>query len=89
MCVAYPGQVLEIAGEQALVETDGQTRRASTMLVPETTVGDWVVVAAGTVLRILDPDEAQEIRESLDQAMKDEPGLPDAAADRQQEGARP
>jgi len=68
VCVAYPGQVLAIAGEFALVETDHRTQRASMMLVPETTVGDWVVVAAGAVLRILDPDDAMEIRTLLDEA---------------------
>jgi len=68
MCVAYPGQVLEVAGGMALVDIDHLTRRASTVLVPETTVGDWVVVAAGAVLRILDPDEANEIRALLDEA---------------------
>jgi hydrogenase expression/formation protein HypC len=74
MCVAYPGQVLEVAGDMALVEIDSRQRRASLMLVPETTVGDWVVVAAGTVLRILDPDEAQEIRTLLDEATREDAG---------------
>lgn len=72
MCVAYPGQVLEIEGDVAIVDTDHRTRRASTMLVPETTVGDWVVVAAGAILRILDADEAVEIRVLLDEALRDE-----------------
>lgn len=83
MCVAYPGQVLEVVGDMALVETDQRTRRASTMLVPETTVGDWVVVTAGTVLRILDPEEAQEIRKLLDEAMREETALQEAVADQQ------
>ena len=73
MCVAYPGQVLEIAGDMALLAIDRRTLRASTMLVPETAVGDWVVVAAGAILRIVDPDEAREIRELLDEALRDGP----------------
>lgn len=72
MCIAYPGQVLEISDGTALVETDQRQRRASLLLVPETAVGDWVVVSAGTVLRILDPDEAAEIRELLDEATRAE-----------------
>jgi len=72
MCVAYPGQVLEISGGMALVDTQGRTWRASTMLIPETAVGDWVVVGAGTVLQILDADEARAIRELLDEALRDE-----------------
>jgi len=68
MCIAYPGRVIEIDSSGALVETERRRRRASLLLVPETTVGDWVVVSAGTVLRILDPEEANEIRQILDTA---------------------
>ena len=72
MCVTYPGQVLEVAGGLALVDTHGRRLRASTMLVPETSVGDWVVVAAGAVLQIIDADEARAIRELLDEALPDD-----------------
>ena len=72
MCVAYPGQVIEISGDLAVIDLDRHRQRASLILVPETAVGDWVIVAAGTVLRILDPGEAQEIRALLDEAL-DEP----------------
>ena len=68
MCIAYPGRVIEVDSSGALVETDQRRRRASLLLVPETAVGDWVVVSAGTVLRILDPEEANEIRQILDTA---------------------
>ena len=75
MCIAYPGQVLEIDNGMALVETDQRRRRASLLLVPETAVGDWVVVSAGTVLRVLDPGEANEIRTMLDEAARAEAAL--------------
>jgi len=75
MCIAYPGRVLELADGMALVETDQRRRRASLLLVPETAVGDWVVVSAGTVLRILDPEEANEIRTMLDEAARAEAAL--------------
>jgi hydrogenase assembly chaperone HypC/HupF len=75
MCIAYPGQVLEIANGTALVETDQRRRRASLLLVPETVVGDWVVVSAGTVLRVVDPEEANEIRTMLDEAGRAEAAL--------------
>ena len=68
MCVAYPGQILQIADDMAVVETEQRRRRASLLLVPEAAVGDWVIVSSGTVLQILDPDEASEIRALLDSA---------------------
>lgn len=73
MCVTYPGRVVEIIDSTAVVESQERTLRASTILVPETTVGDWVVVAAGTILQVLDPDEAREIRAMLDAALQDTP----------------
>ena len=75
MCIAYPGRVLEIVDSMALVETDQRRRRASLLLVPETAVGDWVVVSAGTVLRVLDPEDANEIRTMLDEAARAEAAL--------------
>jgi hydrogenase expression/formation protein HypC len=68
MCVTYPGQVLEVADEMAVVEIDHRRRRASLLLVPDVSVGDWVIVAAGTVLQILDPDEATQILALLNEA---------------------
>ena len=61
MCVTYPGQVLEVGDDSALVEIDGRRRRASLLLVPEVAVGDWVIVATGTVLEIVDAEEATEM----------------------------
>jgi hydrogenase expression/formation protein HypC len=61
MCVTYPGQVLGVAEGMADVLVQGQRRRASLVVVPEAAVGDWVIVAAGTVLEILEPDDAAEI----------------------------
>ena len=87
MCVAYPGQVLEISGDRALVETQGLTRRASTMLVPEIAAGDWVLVSAGTVLQILDADEARTIRQQLDVVLRDEMAAVDGGTPAR--GARP
>jgi hydrogenase expression/formation protein HypC len=68
MCVTYPGQVLEVADDMAVVDIDHRRRRASLLLVPEVAVGDWVIVSAGTVLEIVDPDEASQILAMLDEA---------------------
>lgn len=74
MCVTYPGQVLEVGDDSALVEIDGRRRRASLLLVPEVAVGDWVIVATGTVLEIVDPEEATEMLALLQEAQSQEVG---------------
>ncbi len=65
MCIAYPGRVVAIDPAGALVETAGRRRRASTMLVDDVRTGDWVTVAAGTIVERLDPAEAAEIQRLL------------------------
>ncbi len=65
MCVTYPGRVLELYGTFAVVDIEGERRRASLVIAPEARVGDWVIVAVGTVLEVLDPAEADEVRRML------------------------
>jgi hydrogenase assembly chaperone HypC/HupF len=68
MCITYPGVVIDRDGPTAVVETPVRTRRASTLLVPDIAVGDWVIVGAGSILRRLDRAEALAISSTLDAA---------------------
>ena len=65
MCLTSPARVLAIDGEMALVELDGVARRASLVLVPGAAVGDWVLVAAGLVLEVLEPDDVQTLHQIM------------------------
>lgn len=68
MCITYPGLVLGRDGSTAVVEMTGRARRASTLLVPDIAVGDWVMVGVGAILRRLDPAEAIDLVHVLDAA---------------------
>lgn len=70
MCVAMPGQVVAIDASGATVEWDGRRRRASTLLYSGATVGDWVMVAAGTIVQLLTSAEAEAIRQALLEALR-------------------
>jgi hydrogenase expression/formation protein HypC len=65
MCIAQPALILAIDGRDAVIDVDGIRRRASLLRGPEVSVGEWALVAAGTVLRRLDPGEAAEIASLL------------------------
>jgi len=65
MCLTVPGRVTAIDQLGATVEVGQQVRRATTIFTPDVSVGDWVIVSAGSVLRILDPAEAEMIRATL------------------------
>lgn len=69
MCIAFPGRVLAVEEADAIVEIDGRQRRASLRMRADVAVGDWVLVGAGSVLRLLDAREAAEISLLLKPAM--------------------
>ncbi|HEY7524215.1 MAG TPA: HypC/HybG/HupF family hydrogenase formation chaperone [Candidatus Limnocylindrales bacterium] len=65
MCLTYPGLVVSVDGGDAVVRGEHRDYRASAILVPDVAPGDYVVVAAGTILERLAPEEAAEIRALL------------------------
>jgi len=62
MCLTAPARVISTDGDDATVELDGRVRHASLAVLPETKPGDWVIVGAGTILRRLDPVDAEDVR---------------------------
>lgn len=73
MCIEDPGRVVAIDAAGAVVDVGGRRRRASTLVMPDVAVGDWVTVAAGTIVDRLRPEEANEIRQILDRARRSSP----------------
>jgi len=78
MCLGFPGRVTAVDPAGVTIDTEGRLRRASSLLMPDIAIGDWVFVAAGTVIDRLEPDEAEHIRETLLEAIAldaaDQPG---------------
>ena len=72
MCIGFPGRVVELDAAGAVVETEGRRRRASTLYLPDIAVGDWVGVAAGTIVERLEPGEVAEIEKLLRNAIESE-----------------
>jgi hydrogenase expression/formation protein HypC len=60
MCLAVPVKVLQIDGHKATVELGGLARQANIILVPETQVGDYVLLHAGFAIQKLNEEEAEE-----------------------------
>ena len=72
MCLAVPGQVLEIVGDDALtrigkVAFAGIVKDASLALLPEVEVGDYVLVHAGVAITVLDQAEANRTMAYLEE----------------------
>ena len=67
MCLAVPGQVLNIKDDQlrtATVSFGGVTKSVSLALVPEAGVGDYVIVHVGFAISKLDEDAARRTLET-------------------------
>lgn len=84
--MGYPARVIAIDGLGATVELDGRRRRASTLFMSDICPGDWVLVAAGSVVDRLDPDEAQDIRATLLEAIARQAAVDSGPAE---DGGRP
>ena len=69
MCLAVPGKVIAIDGQgefrTARVDFGGVTREASLAFVPETTLGDYVLVHVGFAIAQVDEAAAREALEAL------------------------
>jgi hydrogenase assembly chaperone HypC/HupF len=65
MCLMAPARVVSVDGSICQVELGGRVDPASMILEPDLQVGDWVLVNSGTVVRRLDPDQAEEMTQAL------------------------
>ena len=65
MCLAVPGQVLSIEGDEPLTRQGriafaGIVKQANLAYVPEAKVGDYVLVHAGVAISVIDAAEAEK-----------------------------
>ena len=70
MCLAIPGQILEVVDESnrlAKVDVAGVQRNVNIGLLDDVGVGDWVLIHVGFAISRIDEDEARATRELLEQ----------------------
>ena len=73
MCLAVPARVVSIDAErQGTVEIGGVGRQVALDLVPETEVGDYVIVHVGFAIERLDEAEARETLALLNEFLPSE-----------------
>lgn len=71
MCLAVPGRILAIEGDDALtrmarVSFGGIVKPVSLACLPEAAVGDYVLVHVGVALSVIDEREAEDVFRQLD-----------------------
>jgi hydrogenase expression/formation protein HypC len=66
MCLAIPGRIVAIeANGEAVIDVGGVRQKISLLLLPETRLGDYVLVHTGFALSRVDEDEAARIYAAL------------------------
>lgn len=71
MCLAIPGKVVETFTQEGMtmarVQFGGVTRDACLNYVPETRIGDYVLVHVGFAISRVDEDEARRTYQALEE----------------------
>ena len=65
MCLAIPVRIVELEGDNAVVDAMGNRWRAKTTLLPEAKLGDLILIHAGFAISLVDEDAAKETWELL------------------------
>jgi len=66
MCLSIPGKLIEITSQLdetfrvGKVSFDGIIKEVSLTLVPEATIGDYVMVHVGAAISVIDEEEAKK-----------------------------
>jgi hydrogenase expression/formation protein HypC len=60
MCLAIPARIVELEGDNAIVDAMGNRYRAKTTLLSEAKLGDLVLVHAGFAISLIEEEEAKK-----------------------------
>ena len=60
MCLAVPARIVQLDGDNAVVDAMGNRWKAKTTLLPEAKLGDVVLVHAGFAIAPVDEEEAKK-----------------------------
>lgn len=71
MCLAVPGRIVSISGEDPLerkgkINFGGIFKEVNLAYVPEAKVGDYAIVHVGFAISLVDKEEADKVFEYLD-----------------------
>ena len=60
MCVAIPGQVIELYEDEALVEFIESKKKVNTSLIKDVKVGDYLLIHVGVAIEEIDKEEGEK-----------------------------
>lgn len=60
MCVAIPGQVIELYEDEALVEFIESKKKVNISLIKDVKVGDYLLIHVGVAIEKIDKEEGEK-----------------------------
>jgi hydrogenase expression/formation protein HypC len=83
MCLAIPGRVVSVAGDDVTrsgrIDFGGVTKEINLAYVPEAGIGDYVLVHVGFAIARIDETEARRVLETLMELESLEPNTEEGA----------
>lgn len=61
MCLAYPGKIIKIKNNYAIVDFDGLTRKINIELIEKPKIGDFVNVHTGFAIQKMTRKDAEDV----------------------------
>jgi hydrogenase expression/formation protein HypC len=65
MCLAFPGKIKKITGQNAVVDFDGIEKEINISLLSDAKKGDYIIVHAGFAIEKVSQENKKEIDELL------------------------
>lgn len=72
MCLSVPGKIVKIQENVGTVEIGSIKREVFLHLVPEVTIGEYVLIHAGCAIETIDEEEANKTLELIRELDQDE-----------------
>ncbi|NPB01851.1 MAG: HypC/HybG/HupF family hydrogenase formation chaperone [Methanopyri archaeon] len=70
MCLAFPGKIVELDGNRAVVDFGGVRQEVDVSLLEDVKVGDWVLVHTGFAIQKMTEEEAKASLEVWEEVLK-------------------
>jgi len=72
MCLAIPGEIVEIEGEHGTVDFGGTKSKVNITFIPDLKKGDFVIVHVGYAIHTMTRGEAEESLKLINEVLNEE-----------------
>lgn len=68
MCLAFPGRIIKIFGDQAIADFDGLQKEVNISLIKGVKTGEYAMIHAGFAIQKMSQIEAHEVLKLYEEA---------------------